>query len=212
MLEKRGIITREIIAGSGIGLLVGLLLGLSVSQVVGSVLSGLAALLGAFLGLYDRQKSGEQARADDNRSAPRAWRIAAFGFVCALAVIAGVLIRTNNLLTISLEDRIAKWTQAGYPGEIAREIVAFQELGIAPKEWKIADSAKTRAFSSALFSAKRQSSCDDLDADRYANTDERLNAFIEEGAQWKIVAETVKKLGEPDRYEMLEAIWQLVCE
>lgn len=212
MLEKHGIMTREIIAGSGIGLLVGLLLGLSVSEVVGSVLSGLAALLGAFFGLYERQKSGEEAKAYDSRSGPRAWRIAAFGFICAFAVIAGILIRTNNLLSISLEDRIAQWTQAGYPGEIAREIVAFQELGITPKKWNIADSAKTRAYSSALFSAKRQSSCDELDADRYANTEERLNAFIEESAQWKIVAEAAKKLREPDRNEMLEAIWQLVCE
>jgi hypothetical protein len=212
MAEKQGIVIKEILAGSGIGLLVGLLLGLSVSEVVGSVLSGLAALLGAFFGLYDSQKPNAKEGDGDSQRESRSWRIAAFGFICAFAVVAGILIRSHNLLSISIEDRIATWTQAGYEPEEAREIVVFQELGIAADDWNITDSAKTRSSSSALFSQNKQSDCDDLDKDRFASVEERAYAFKDVGAQWKIIAERAEKLDKTDQGEILEAAWELACK
>jgi len=208
MKETRGSAAAEALAGSGIGLLVGLLLGLSVSEVVGSVLAGLAALLGAFFGLSEIPKPAGEGTGSQGRP----WRLAGFGFVCALAVLAGLFIRANNVLTASPEDRISRWTQAGYPLESARQLVAFQELGVAPKGWEVKESAKVRAASSALFASEALGSCQALAKTRYANARERGRGFQEQGGKWAAVAAAADSLSEQQREVMLEAVWQFVCE
>jgi hypothetical protein len=129
----------EIIAGGGLGMLVGFLLGLSVAQVVGGVIAALAALLGAFLGL-----SGTQTQ-------DRAWRIGAFGFLCALGVALGLAIRAGSLLSPSVTGDVRAWTAAGYPADQARSYVAFQRLGVKPDTMTVATPPTPTAGSSVLF-------------------------------------------------------------
>lgn len=206
-----GKLAGEVLAGSGIGMLVGLLLGLSVSPVVGSVLSGLAALLAAFFGLSTTSRAAGEAE-DDIRSQGRVWRLTGFGFVCALAVLVGLFIRANNVLMTSPESRIERWTRAGYSRHLAKEIVAFQELGVAPKGWEVKESTKTRAAIPALFRSEAQSSCETLAEARYANAVERARAFQTYGGKWSDVAAAAQSLSTKNRAALLESVWQLVCE
>lgn len=134
----------DLVAGAGLGLLVGFLLGLSVTQVVGGVITALAALLGGFLGL-----SG------DSGSPNRTWRIGAFGLCCVLGIIAGLDIRANDLLAPSVKQAVKAYEGAGYPPQQARDLVAFERLGIKPSNATVVDQPPAgRAAASALYADK----------------------------------------------------------
>jgi hypothetical protein len=77
------------LAGGALGLLLGVLVGLSASPVVGSVVAGLVALLAAVAGLSDKLPLGLQG--------PGAHRMAAFGLVATVAVLASLQLRSRWL-------------------------------------------------------------------------------------------------------------------
>src|SRR5690349_12202869 len=106
----------EIVAGSGLGLLVGLLLSLSVSPVVGGVISELTVLLGAFFGLTP------------STGPDRAWRIGSFGLACTIGVVAGLALRTGNQFSESIRKQSADWQQAGATKEQAVAFLAYQHF------------------------------------------------------------------------------------
>jgi len=140
----------ELAAGGGLGLLVGFLLGLSVAQVIGGVIAALAALLGGFLGL-----SGAP-------TGDRAWRIGAFGLLCAIGVALGLAVRAGNLLSPSVSGDVGAWTAAGYSGAEARSYVAYQRLGVKPVTMTLTAPPAPTARSSALF-AGTSSVCNELE-------------------------------------------------
>lgn len=148
--DRRVVVLSELVAGGGLGLLVGFLLGLSVAQVVGGVIAALAALLGAFLGL-----SGAQTQ-------NRAWRIGAFGLLCAIGVALGLAVRAGNLLSPSVSGDVGAWTMAGYPAAEARSYVAYQRLGVKPETMTLTAPPAPTARSSALF-AGTSSVCNELE-------------------------------------------------
>ena len=132
----------EIIAGSGLGLLVGLLLSLSVSPVVGGVISALTVLLGGFFGLTP------------STGPDRAWRIGSFGFACALGVVAGLALRTGNQFAASLERQSKDWQQAGATKEEAVAYLAYERLGIKPAGRELGEAPKPTSARPVLFSGR----------------------------------------------------------
>jgi hypothetical protein len=172
-------ILAEMAAGGGLGMLVGFLLGLSVAQVVGGVVASLAALLGAFLGL-----SGTQTQ-------DRAWRIGAFGFLCAAGVALGLTVRAGGLLSPSVAGDVVEWTAAGYPSDQARSYVAFQRLGVKPDTMTVSAPPAATAASSALF-AGQTSVCNQLQTLPYLA---QLRVLRQEGGVWAGVAATAEASG-----------------
>ena len=129
----------EIVAGSGLGLLVGVLLSLSVSPVVGGVISALTVLLGAFFGLTPSTGPG------------RAWRIGSFGLACTIGVVAGLALRTGNQFASSLEKQSAEWQRAGATKEQALAFLAYERLGIRPRGAELGEAPKPTARQAVLF-------------------------------------------------------------
>jgi len=198
----------EVLSGAGLGVLVGLLVGLSVAEIVGTVLAAVVALLAAFFGLQPRH-----AGAEEGGSEPRVWRIAAFGFFCAGAVVAGVTMRGGDVLGDSIAGRIEEWRQAGYPEAEARALVAYEKLGVAAADWQTVDAERvTRQRATALFGDGTAASCSGLAGRRFATVDDRLAAFRAAGDPWIGVAEAVSDLGETVQADVLEASWRLACE
>jgi hypothetical protein len=171
----------EIIAGGGLGMLVGFLLGLSVAQVVGGVVASLAALLGAFLGL-----SGTQTQ-------DRAWRIGAFGFLCAAGVALGLTVRAGELLSPSVAGNVAEWIAAGYPAGQARSYVAFQRLGVKPEMMNVSAPPAATAGSSALF-AGQTSVCNQLET---MPDQTQLRIMRQAGGVWAGVAAAAEAAANP---------------
>jgi hypothetical protein len=169
------VVLAQLVSGGGLGLLVGFLLGLSVSQVVGGVVAALAALLGGFLGL-----SGTQ-------TADRSWRIGAFGLSCVAGVALGLTVRAGGLLSPSIARDIGAWTAAGYSPEQARDLVAYQRLGVKPAGMVAsAPPPSGAAIQSTLFAEQtRQSMCDKLQTMPDAT---RLRMLHEAGGSWAAIA------------------------
>ncbi|WCT14712.1 hypothetical protein [Mucilaginibacter jinjuensis] len=113
----------EIFSGSALGLLTGLIIGLSISQVVGIVLGALTSLLTLFFGL----KPDTPNSADNKLNYSL---IGIFSFSCFISIILGIYIRTHNLLSPTLKEKVNQWHQAGYSKTQALNIAAFQEAGI----------------------------------------------------------------------------------
>jgi hypothetical protein len=131
----------EALAGAGLGLVVGLLMGLSTASVVGGVVAALAAALAAFLGL------------SPNITSDRTVRVGAFGLACSIGVIAGLSIRTGSAgLSPTVRADVEAWSQAGFPPEEAREMVAYQRLGVHPKSREVSPKPAPSAESPVLFS------------------------------------------------------------
>ena len=208
MIKGKGIVPSEILSGAGLGLLVGLLLGLAVSEVVGGVVASLAALLGAYLGL----RSGGDAT-DANLSAARASRTIGFGLLCVAGILLGVAIRANNWLAPTPDQMIERWTAAGYPPKQARELVAYERLGIAADNWNVIRGPGAAAqATSALFGTESLNACSELDPDRYTDGVEWENALRLAGGYWQGLTEAIAELPSGVRVEAMRAAWHLACE
>jgi len=209
----------EILVGGGMGLLVGLLIGLAVSEVVGGVIAGLTALLAAFLGLDSRKStlSDTQTCSDEQRR----WRLAAFGVVCALGLLLGLSIRTFNLLAPDLETQHQQWQQLGFNGKEARNLVAYQMLGIAPEDWQTVNSQRVTARNaSVLFSQNSNADiaeiCGTLSYERYSDPVEWLNAWTLSSGSWPQVAQVIDEikfsLSSAQQEALLLSIWKMACQ
>lgn len=132
----------EVVAGSGLGLLVGILLGLSVTQLVGGVVGALSAVLAGFFGLSGMAGAG------------RAWRIGAFGFGCVCGVLGGLAVRSGSLLAPTIAADVARWQQAGFPPAEARAYVLYERLGVKPAGVTPGERPAPGAGSNVLFADK----------------------------------------------------------
>jgi hypothetical protein len=187
------------------GLLVGFLIGLSITPVVGSVIAALTALLGAFLGLTDR------LTASSEHGDGKPWRVAAFGLACSVGVVLGITVRANNLLVSSPKARVAAWTDAGFSGDRARELVTYSEFGLRPSNATAEDDKRGVGPQSGVLFGASEADCTQLRREAYGTNADRHRAFTIFGGQWKTLADSVESLPTQARAEALEAAWQLAC-
>lgn len=111
-------------AGGALGLLLGLLVGLSATPVVSAVVTGLVALLAAMFGLSDKLPLG-LTRAG-------AHRLTAFALAAALALLAGLQLRTRWLApdVAELRRQLAE-IEITDPAE-QRQMLRFLRYGLLP--------------------------------------------------------------------------------
>jgi len=193
-------------AGAGMGLLVGFLIGLSITPVVGSVIAALTALLGAFLGLTDK------LTATPEHGDGKPWRVAAFGLACALGVAVGITVRANNLFVSSPKARVAAWTDAGFSGDRARELVTYAEFGLRPSTATTEDDKRGVGPRSGVLFGASEADCTQLRREAYGTDADRHRAFTQFGGRWKTLADSVTSLPAQPQAAALEAAWQLACE
>ena len=199
---------REIFTGVGLGLLIGLLLGLSVSNVVGTVISALAALLAVFLGLSP-DKRDEQAATQGGRS----WRIMGFSFACVAAIVAGILLRTNDVLTPSLDSELKKWTAAGYTPADAQLIVARLRAGApAQKDDAKAEDNVNPAHAGVLYASPGALACTRLREDRFGSTADWIAEMVSAGGVWGSFGNAIRTLPPAAQKSVAEAAYGLVCQ
>jgi len=133
--ERMFIFISQIFAGIGIGALMGLIIGLSVSPVVKSILGTLSGLLGVFLGLQDTIfGKGEKTEDSVSPVVLSSLRAGAFGLSCALFLIFGLYLRTNDAIGLSVKDQVARWTDAGYDSTLAHELALYEKINMTSKQ------------------------------------------------------------------------------
>lgn len=201
--------SREIVAGSALGLLVGALVGLSSSPVAANFLGVMTALLAAFFGL----RGSATAEGEDPPRTPgnvsSGLRIASFSLACLAAILLSLFARTHALLSPSAAQQVGQWTSAGYTPTEARQLAAYQLLGILPANTTQATPA-ANPTSSVLFGVTTDE-CRLLDPSSFANARELNNAWQLAGLRWQKLAQAMQELSDANRLTVAKASWELVC-
>lgn len=115
-------------SGAAVGALVGLLVGMSVSPVVATVVSALVGVVTAYCtttlggGLQEALKASptEPRRPELNAHV----YLAGFSVVAFVTVLVGTYIRTHNLLAPNPAELVARWKEANFDDDTARQLVA----------------------------------------------------------------------------------------
>jgi hypothetical protein len=210
-----------IFAGAGMGLLVGLIIGMSVSPVVQVILGALASLLGAFLGLQDGKLSGQETEGEQNavvKNRITSLRVGSFGFAVALGILCGIYFRTHDVLSMSVEQQVKQWTNAGYTPEEARKLVAFQKLGINPQTGAVeAVSDLQKKGVTALYNVQDHAEdlCSDLNPELFGyDVAEILIAYRnkEDIETFTDLADIIERIPADKQLDTLQALWEGICE
>lgn len=110
---------QQVLVGSATGLLLGTSLGLSAAPVVAAFIGGLTALL---MTIFTVRQKGE--------SPVLPYIVCSFAIWCVGGVALGIATRTHSWLSPDLADRKAVWFELGYSEERARDLAAYERLGL----------------------------------------------------------------------------------
>jgi len=207
-----------VLSGIGMGLLLGLIMGLSVSEVVKTIMAALTVLLGAFLGFDKRNFSGmdkETYQKDKNETLLTSLRAGWFGLAVVAGILFGMWVRTNQVMTMSVEKSVQQWIDAGYDADYARKLVAYERLAINPNTGEAGEIGELQRRSKAgLFNAKTVSSISDaLDPLNYRNNwgfAKQELSRLQNAALTELVSEIEINIPENDRFAFLGSLRGLV--
>lgn len=214
----------NIFSGLGMGLLVGTIVGLSVSPVVSIILGALTSLLAAFLGLQN--DGSATAEGLMSKLKINGVRIGSFGFACVAGILFGLFMRSSNPFADSIDAQVAKWTKAGYSATEARQYVAWQKLGIQPKDTQVQIGDVQKAQSGSLFGTLADLDlCNKISSERLGNDPAEIlrvyrslyNAGIEDEKntlyqKFGALADKIERLPAEQQIETLKAVEEILCE
>jgi hypothetical protein len=216
----RSIKIATIFSGLGMGLLLGIIMGLSASEVVQTIFGVLTAILGAFLGFDRRSFSGMEAEEYEKEKYNALYtglRAGSFGVAVVAGILSGMYIRTQEVLTMSVEKRVKQWTDADFEPEYARKLVAYQMLSIDPRTGETGPLTEMqRSTMGALFNAaQRASLCGTIDPGNWNGDWQKAKKAMLD-LEMDPVTELVKVI-ESDvpvaiRFDFLWGLRVLVCE
>lgn len=115
----------DVLAGASLGVLVGLLVGLSSSPVTATVVGALVALLAGVFGLADKIPVG--------LTGVGARRVMAFSLACSVALIAGVMLRTHQVLSPSTAHIRQQLSDIGISDKVEQmHMIRLLRFGLLP--------------------------------------------------------------------------------
>lgn len=199
----------QIFAGTGLGLLLGLLIGLSGSPVVATVVGALSAGLVALLG-FTRKESTAPGKI---RMSASSLRLGSFGFVCSMALVAALFVRTNDLLSPPIKTQVSRLTSAGYSSADALRWVALKNLGtsVAGGSTRGKKEVAVSVASSALMSGLGDDYCPTFDPAKYKNLTEHVKYLNSRGGRYADFANALLALDQKQQSAVLDATKHLFC-
>ncbi len=201
------------VAGGAIGLLVGIAAGLSSAPVIAVVVGAISAGLLILLGLKKGDPATESA-GDEHARDPSVARIAAFGIVCTLGLLLGVLARAHDMLSPSITKSVQTWKDAGYPEQQAREIVVYLRAGLSKgKEGELVANRPSLAGAQSTFlaAAASDSVCRFFDRNNYKTTDDMLDAMKQQGGALEKFATSLEPISGAQRDDVINAAGGVIC-
>ena len=202
-------------AGGAIGLLVGVSAGLSSAPVIAVVVGAISAGLLILLGLKRGDAGESSAR---NAGAAMMARVAAFGIVCTLALVGGVMARAYDVLSPSAIKLAEGWKAAGFSPDQARDIALYQKVGLSfskidgkPGELLAHRETAAGTQSSSLFASSSTTLCPYFDRSNYGTTGDMLQAMKLQGGDLEKFANAVEKLAPAQRDDVVNTTGGLLC-
>jgi hypothetical protein len=135
-------------------------------------------------------------------------RIAGFAAAGVIALLAGVWMRSHDVLGIDPKERLKRWEAIGSSPEDARKLVVFETLGLNLTGGAVATD--TPAARGVLFAASLDD-CTSLAADRFGSTPDRLHAFSLVPA-WNKIATALLHADPALQSAVMDATWHLACD
>ena len=187
---------------AALGLLLGILTGLSTSPVVGSLVGTLATVLVVSVNYllkthHDRRESAPPVDPRNQDLFPlQGYWLAVFCLSCIVGVFSGIWIRTHDLLSPSIRTKVHWWTEAGYPEDEARKIVARfllttdeesnsndgTDIGGSPKnQVLLAANNGISSHDSVLFASQGDWDIDQLCPDQYLTSNDVAAIWMSRG-------------------------------
>jgi len=208
-----------ILSGIGMGLLLGIIMGLSESEVVKVIMGVLTALLGTFLGFDKRSFAGmdaEEYLKEKHNSLFTALRAGWFGLAVVAGILSGMIIRTNELFTPSVQWSVMQWTDAGYDSAYAHKLVAYQRFSIDPNTGELRpESGVNKGVRSSLFNSRQaEELCGATDPDLWANdwpVAKQSLLELDVKALGTVVSAIEENIPEDQRFEFLAELHTLFC-
>jgi hypothetical protein len=202
----------QLLAGTAIGLLLGLLVGLSSSPVVATVVGAITGGMLVFLGFTSHGQSDSNTTSSLEAAG---WRLTGFGLACSAALIVGLEVRTQNLLTPPVKKQVSELTDAGFTADEAHGWVAYKNIGVLmrvrPDTPVDKDKRAAGTASSYLFASPGNDSCNLLNPDKYSSQSEHLIALRNAGGRYAAFADSIAGLDEKSRAVTFNATKHLLC-
>ncbi|MDF2373291.1 MAG: hypothetical protein P1V21_21135 [Rhizobiaceae bacterium] len=193
----------DFLSGLLLGLLVGGLVGISVSPLTGDVLAGLVALLAAFFGLGGKLPG---------KSPVTRLRLLAFCIGVLAGVPCSILVRTNGWLAPPLDVRIERYTAAGLPEALARDLAIFDQTGLRIGGLAAVPDPKAPQNPGYTFSAGSSVQCSALSDVAFGTTRLRLEAMQGADAPWSQAGQFGLALPEEQQSDFADYVHKLFCD
>ncbi|PZF72619.1 hypothetical protein [Taibaiella soli] len=132
----------NLLFGASIGLSLGLILGLSISPVAQAFLGVFSSIIAVILGVQKPIALSTESASSSLGSVAKTYTVIGFGFALSIGIILGILLRTHEVLEVSLDKRVNNWVRAGYSQKDALEYAAFEKLGFRPDHGQQWDTSK----------------------------------------------------------------------
>ena len=193
-------------AGITLGGLTGLLVGLTTTSVTATILSSIVAIATAFIGLAGEPKL----------IAGTVTQLRIIGFAAAMiaALLAGIWMRTHNVLSPTPKQIFDQLLQAGLTKEQATQLVVFSRFGLMPEgatpasETAVADAAK-RDNTTLFFRAPAW--CDDFLQRRTQPANDQIAWLAQQGGEYEEMAARLNRLPEDRKPAVLKAAPFYIC-
>lgn len=231
-------IALHVFSSVGIGLLVGFLLGLSASPVVGLVVGSITALLASLLGIQSPKNEGKShhsnAQTNHNGDLKRqlidcqkkselladalekskliALRSGIFGLTCVVGILAGIYMRTHNMLSPpapTLKQQYEELKSLDFSPLEARNLLITHLAKDSQKSSKTATAKDT-----VLFSIDSKI-CDTLNSNRFSNLAAATSYYRSFG--YEHIAEMAERIQrfvpeEKIQQDLMNSIVSALCE
>lgn len=193
---------RSTIEGASLGILLGLLVGLSASPVVGSVITAIAAAALTVRATGDNATTG--------RAGVTAGFVPAFAIAATIVALVGIHLRSRDILSPSIKERVKRWTDADYSADTAKMAALYEVDGILPQAWS-RPAGTVNPGGTVLFGSERTSvpNLERLRPDRYESADVVEEAWTAEGGVFADFAAGIKSSGltNDQQRAVLSATW-----
>jgi hypothetical protein len=195
-------------------------MGLSASPVVATVLGGFAAVLAGFLGITTSKTDPGAADASASPISPNAsaLRVLGFGFSCSLFLLAGIALRTHDLLAPPLSAQAQALNLPLLSPAEQKQLLFYKAFGLSAaaadgSHLTQADEKKSTAASgSSVLFATQAELCDALNRKSYASISDYLSALENRKGDYAALAAEIKNLPPAAQEQLAASIGKIVCD
>jgi len=196
--ELRAAFLLELFVGGSMGFLLGVLVGMSAAPVVANLIAAVTAAALSLVGLRGslttkRGSASKKADSPIELAQPNLGRarVGGFALFAVIGLVIGLIVRTHDLFSPPLAERIALWRNAGYSAEEARAIVLFQDAKLMPTDWKFVKEAGSATQKSLLY-ASSSTVCGETNPTNFRDATTTLKSWENEGGIWKAAGAVIQ--------------------